>query len=68
MKLQSPKATYTREAMLELQRQIEGADQENMKRGRDIYLAPGRLILTAPDGSRYSLTVSNAGALAAVPI
>ena len=38
----------------------------NCKKQVDIDVYPGRLILRSPNGTRYSLTVSNAGALTAV--
>lgn len=44
-------------------RQIEQADKQNHKKDRDIYVSPGRLILTSPDGTEYSVEVDNAGAL-----
>lgn len=44
-------------------RQIEQADTQNHKKDRDIYVSPGRLILTSPDGTKYSVEVDNAGAL-----
>jgi len=43
--------------------QIERADKQNHKKDRDIYVSPGRLILTSPDGTKYSVEVDNAGAL-----
>jgi hypothetical protein len=39
------------------------ADGENHKRGRDVEVGAARLILTAPNGSRWALSVSNAGAV-----
>lgn len=47
----------------ERNRQIEAADRENHKRGRDVEIGQGRLILTSPNGTRYDITVSNAGAI-----
>jgi len=43
--------------------QIERADKQNHKKDLDIYVSPGRLILTSPDGTKYSVEVDNAGAL-----
>lgn len=68
MKLQAAPQTYQRADQQEVRRQIEAADLQAHKRGRDIEVAPARLVLTAPNGSRWSVTVSNAGVLAAVAI
>jgi hypothetical protein len=68
MKLPSPSPRYeaTREA--DRNRRIEQADLENHKRGRDLYVAPGRLLLTSPDGTVYEVKVDNTGALSAASI
>lgn len=63
MRLPPPSASYDARLEIERNRQIEDADRNNQKRGQDMEVAPGRLILTSPDGTRYALTVSNAGAL-----
>ncbi len=47
---------------------IERADDENLKRGRDIEVYPARVILRAPNGSRWAITVSNTGALSTVAV
>lgn len=39
-----------------------------LERGVDIEMDDARIILKSPDGSRFALTVSNAGALSAVAI
>jgi hypothetical protein len=49
-------------------RQLEQADSENHKRGRDIEVGQARVILTSPNGTRYALVVSNAGALSTVAV
>ena len=49
--------------MTEMARQIEQADSMNYKRDRDVEMSNNRLILTSPNGSRYSLTVDNAGVI-----
>jgi hypothetical protein len=36
--------------------------------GRDIEVGQGRVILISPNGTRYALTVSNAGVLSAVAV
>lgn len=47
---------------------LERADAENHKRGRDIEVAPARLILTSPDGTRWTITVDNTGTIAATSL
>ena len=42
---------------------IERADKQNLKRGQDLEVGGGRLILTSPNGTRYEVTVDNAGTL-----
>jgi hypothetical protein len=44
---------------------IERADAENHKRNRDVEVSPGRLILQSPDGTRWSIEVSNSGVISA---
>lgn len=50
-------------ALGEWRREIERADRNNLKRGRDIEAGAGRVILTSPNGTRYALTVANDGTL-----
>lgn len=52
----------------EISRQVEMADRMNYKRDRDLEIGQNRVILTSPNGSRYALTVDNAGVLSAVMI
>ena len=54
---------YSRDAQSRLQSQVEQADRENRKQGRDIEVFPARLILTSPNGTRYQILVSDAGVL-----
>ena len=64
MRLRQPGQSYSRDIAVDQNGQIERADRENHKRGRDIEVDVGRLILTSPNGTRYSVTVDNAGNLA----
>ena len=51
---------FFEDLFLELTRE----DERNRKVGRDVTLLVGeRIILKSPDGSRWAITVSNAGAL-----
>lgn len=68
MKLPNPPGVYSRLDQQEVRRQAELADQQNHKRNRDVEIGQARLILTAPNGTRYAITVSNAGALSAVAV
>lgn len=47
---------------------LELADKNNHKRGRDVEINPGRLILTSPDGTRWSITVDNSGVISATSL
>jgi hypothetical protein len=47
---------------------IERADAENHKRNRDVEVSPGRLIIKSPNGTRYSIEVSNAGVISATAL
>lgn len=68
MRLQNPAPTYQQRLEAERNRQIEQADAENHKRNRDVEIGQGRLILMSPDGTRWNVTVSNAGALSATAL
>lgn len=65
MKLRTATPAYNRLVEAERIRQIEQADRENHKRERDIEVGQARLILTSPNGTRYSVEVDNAGNLSA---
>lgn len=58
-------AQYSAEDQRRLRGEIDRQDKQNLKRGRDIELASERLIIRSPNGTRYALTVSNAGVLSA---
>jgi hypothetical protein len=47
---------------------LEQEDKFNRKITADVEVGKQRLILMAPNGNRYSLTVSNAGALSTTAI
>lgn len=49
-------------------RAIEAEDRMNYKRNQDIDVGMNSIILTAPNGTRYKLVVSNAGLLGTVPV
>ena len=68
MKVPTPPPTYT--PVMEAQRNflIETADRLNRKINADVEISSSRLILTSPNGTRYSVVVSNAGALSATAL
>lgn len=47
---------------------IEQADGLNHKKNQDVEVGAARLILRAPNGSRYSITVDNSGNLGATAL
>lgn len=64
MTLGRPPQKYDPAYESERNRSIERADSLSLKRDSDVYLVNGiRLILQSPDGTRYALTVDNAGVL-----
>lgn len=68
MRLPRPPERYDPRDQAELRVQLERADDASHKRGQDVEIGAARLILRAPNGTRYSITVSNAGALSAVAV
>lgn len=63
MKLAAPGMTWNRLSEARRNQEIENANRENHKRGRDVEVGRGRVILTSPGGVRYALSVDDAGAL-----
>lgn len=49
-------------------RTLEAADNENHKRGRDVEIGQSRMVLTSPNGTRHTITVTDAGLIVATPI
>lgn len=68
MKLPLPHSTYDMRAEIERNRRLEAADAANHKRGQAVEIGGGQVILTAPDGGRWAITISNAGALGTVAV
>lgn len=68
MKLPIPQGQYSRTVEVDRNRLIEMADAMNHKRNRDVEIADTRLILTSPNGTRYSVTVDNAGVISTTAI
>jgi hypothetical protein len=67
LRLAFPTPTYDPAEQSRIRAEIERADAQNFKRLQDVRLQNGeRLILKSPNGSVWSITVSNAGAISAV--
>lgn len=62
MNLASAPEAYSKADQAALRDEINRADRLNVKRGQDIEMGNARLIFTSPNGTRYGLSVSNAGA------
>lgn len=61
MKLPAPSPRYETTRENERNRLLEQADARNHKKNADIEVGVARLILTAPDGTRWSIVVDNSG-------
>jgi hypothetical protein len=68
MKLPLPSPKYDLRAEIQRNRILELEDNNNWKRGRDIEVNEGRLILRSPDGTRWSITVDNDGLISAASL
>ena len=68
MKVPSPPQTYTPVAEAQRNFLLENADRLNRKVNVDVEISSSKLILTSPNGTRYSVVVSNAGALSATAL
>lgn len=66
MKLPTPRPQYDLTDQANVRRLLEQADQQNLKRGQDI--EGSRVILRSPSGTRYQITVSDAGTLSATAL
>lgn len=62
MKLPTPQDEFLRESF----RILERMDGQNYKRNQDLEIGDNRIILTAPNGTRYAVVVDNAGVLSTV--
>lgn len=56
-------AEYSQRDQAELRRALQDEDARNQKRNEDIIIVERRLILTAPDGGLWAVTVDNSGNL-----
>jgi len=65
MKLPMPMHEYDQVIEINRNNSLEMADLQNHKKRQDIEVDNARLILTSPNGTRYSVTVDNSGNLSA---
>jgi hypothetical protein len=65
MRLPPSPAVYIQRDDQTARSMAEKADMENHKRGRDVEISPGRLIIKSPDGTRWSIEVDNSGTVSA---
>jgi len=68
MKLPIPKGRYDPRDEAQRNRLLEFADRLNHKQNQDVEIGEGRVILTSPNGTRYSVEVDNAGNLSATAV
>ena len=69
MSLTRASATYSLEDQDRLRTALDKLDAANRKTGQNVEIAGAeKLILSSPNGSRWSVVVSNAGALSAVAL
>lgn len=68
MKLPRPPIRYDERFQQQQQAALERELQRCHKRNEDMEMGRTRLILSSPNGSRFALSVDNAGALTAVAL
>lgn len=68
MNLPRPSDKYDATNEAQTRGTLETADGQNMKKTADVAIIRRRLILQSPNGSLFSIVVSNAGALSATAL
>lgn len=68
LKLPHPADIYNPIAEAQRAFLLEREDRFNRKTNTDIEVGSSRLILTSPNGTRYSITVSNLGIISATAL
>lgn len=68
MRLPITPSGYSSTDQREMRRILELEDMKNHKRNSDVEIGVGRLILTSPNGTRYAITVSDAGTISTVAV
>jgi hypothetical protein len=66
--LPPPFPQYDPENEAQMRAALVREDARNRKKGADVEIGKARLILTAPNGTRYAVTVSNTGVISAVAV
>lgn len=61
-------AQYSPLVERERNRTLEAADRRNRKVEDDVEVGAAKLVLTSPDGTRWSVTVDNSGTLSATEL
>jgi hypothetical protein len=69
MSLPRAPGAYSKDDQDRFRKTLDQRDTENRKKQQDVEVAgTERLILSSPNGSRFNVVVSNAGALSAVAL
>ena len=68
MNLPQAPSSYDKTYQSEVNRVLEFYDAQNHKRGREVEIGEGRIVLRSPNGTRYQITVDNSGNLSAATI
>jgi hypothetical protein len=68
MRLPEVPNSYLSSRERERNRTLEREDRRNRKVEQDVDIGEARLVITSPDGTRFSITVSNGGTIAATSI
>jgi hypothetical protein len=68
LKVPAPASNWSPAYQIRVNQTLENNDLANRKKGTDIELFPEKLILHSPNGARWEITVSNAGAVGATAI
>ncbi|MES2192189.1 MAG: hypothetical protein V4454_18880 [Pseudomonadota bacterium] len=65
-----PKApdSYSKTDQAQLRAALELEDRRNLKRAQNIEVGTAKLVLTSPNGTRYSITVDNSGVISAAAL
>jgi len=68
MILPQPSPQYDAQNEAQTRAALSREDARNLKKGANVEIGKAQLILTAPNGTRYAVTVSNAGILSATAV
>jgi hypothetical protein len=68
MNLPAPPTLYNQANEAALRRTLEQEDRRNRKMGADVEIGSEKLVLRSPSGTRFSITVSDAGVLSATAL